>query len=886
MEAIYTVKLDTDESVSSAKDLGKTITQLNSEMEELEKNGNGNTEQFKELEKAVESLSKEEKKLLGDMEHLGQTIKVEVSGSISKMEDRLYELVLAEQESSKEFIELRDKTAAYKKIIVETDRAIDGLVDNGTNLSGALALGEGVAAGFQAYTGVTVLLGDENEALIETITKLQAAQGLLSSVQSIRLLISENEVRLSKAKVKATILLANAQKFLSGGIKFQTVATKGAAVAQRILNIAMNANPIGLLIAGITALIALFVIFSGTAKDNKKAQESLADSIDETNDSLDRQNKILDEINAAAQKRIDNTNKLIDGEIKYLQAIKNRTKTEEETLQKKLGEKQANEISKIELSIDTAQKKTKSFGKSFAQQFEAIDLAIKGTNIEDGVNDIDYSKVTGTVEKFKQELIAVLGSDIGAEEKVKQLQKLENSYDKTTTKLSGFNRKLGEAEKEEFQGVIDGFSEVGILIEKSRATLTEFNGLVQDRDNVVALNEQAAALEKLQDSQKKQEEQEKRRDRNRKIFADRRKKEQAEAQRIVSENIAFIQKTEDIRISLIENQTEKELALLDIKLERELAAITSQSEEANALRAEVFNRFVADEQAIQDRLDEKKKASAIALETELAEISRNLRLSETELELNNLQRKQSEELVKLREGLELGIVTQAEINELKILQQTEYQAKIDEIADASRAQQLAKDEEANAKKMAMLQQNLDFAGGVANGLTNLSKIVSETQINNAEGNEARQEQIRRKSFDRNKKLQIASATIAGIQGVINALTAPSLVPEPFGSILKGINAGIVGGITLANIAKIKSTSYSGGGGRPTTGSSGSGAGAAAAQLGARNLTDIRTSLNGDGTTTDGGDGAGSTPELLVNVLESDISNTQATVEKARVRSTY
>jgi len=67
---------------------------------------------------------------------------------------------------------------------------------------------------------------------------------------------------------------------------------------------------------------------------------------------------------------------------------------------------------------------------------------------------------------------------------------------------------------------------------------------------------------------------------------------------------------------------------------------------------------------------------------------------------------------------------------------------------------------------------------------------------------------------------------------------------------------------------------------------GVGAGAAAAQLGARNLTDIRTSLNGDGTTTDGGDGAGSTPELLVNVLESDISNTQATVEKARVRSTY
>ena len=44
------------------------------------------------------------------------------------------------------------------------------------------------------------------------------------------------------------------------------------------------------------------------------------------------------------------------------------------------------------------------------------------------------------------------------------------------------------------------------------------------------------------------------------------------------------------------------------------------------------------------------------------------------------------------------------------------------------------------------------------------------------------------------------------------MTAQSVIPEPFGTILKGVNAGIVAGVTVANVAKIKSTKFDGGGG--------------------------------------------------------------------------
>ena len=68
------------------------------------------------------------------------------------------------------------------------------------------------------------------------------------------------------------------------------------------------------------------------------------------------------------------------------------------------------------------------------------------------------------------------------------------------------------------------------------------------------------------------------------------------------------------------------------------------------------------------------------------------------------------------------------------------------------------------------------------------------------------------------------ATISGIQGVINALTAQSVIPDPFGAILKGVNAAIVGATTIANIAKIKATTFQGGGGGGATTSSGGGGG--------------------------------------------------------------
>lgn len=112
-------------------------------------------------------------------------------------------------------------------------RDVSNLANDGRKLQSALQLGSTVVAGYQGFQSVTALLGVENEELLETITKLQAAQGVLSAIETVRLNLEKESFLVIQAK---------------------TTATKIYTGVQWALNAAMAANPIGLIVAGFTAL--------------------------------------------------------------------------------------------------------------------------------------------------------------------------------------------------------------------------------------------------------------------------------------------------------------------------------------------------------------------------------------------------------------------------------------------------------------------------------------------------------------------------------------------------------------------------------------------------------------------------------------------------------
>lgn len=127
-------------------------------------------------------------------------------------------------------------------------------------------------------------------------------------------------------------------------------------------------------------------------------------------------------------------------------------------------------------------------------------------------------------------------------------------------------------------------------------------------------------------------------------------------------------------------------------------------------------------------------------------------------------------------------------------------------------------EESAAKEKALEKQKqssvLDIAKASTDSLQSLSDLYFTVKRANLKKGSKEDLEQAKKQFNINKALAITSATISGIQGVVNALSAQSVVPEPFGTVLKVATAVGVGLAAAANIAKISSSKFdeSGGGG--------------------------------------------------------------------------
>jgi len=150
----------------------------------------------------------------------------------------------------------------------------------------------------------------------------------------------------------------------------------------------------------------------------------------------------------------------------------------------------------------------------------------------------------------------------------------------------------------------------------------------------------------------------------------------------------------------------------------------------------------------------------------------------------------------------------------------------------------------------------ELASAATDAMMNLNNALTESGLISAE-----------KGFKIGKGLSIAQTTIATIQGVQNALSAVTTIPEPFGTALKIANAVSIGAAGAANIAKIAKTQFNApdAGVQPTTSLGGGGGGGAmsapsAQSPSALNLSFLQGNVN--------------TAPLQTYVLAGQVSNAQ------------
>ena len=117
-----------------------------------------------------------------------------------------------------------------------------------------------------------------------------------------------------------------------------------------------------------------------------------------------------------------------------------------------------------------------------------------------------------------------------------------------------------------------------------------------------------------------------------------------------------------------------------------------------------------------------------------------------------------------------------------------------------------------AKEKADRDANFERTQSALNSLQALSNAFFDVKRANLTKGSKEEIAAARKQFDINKGIAIAAATISGIQGVINTLSAVSVIPEPFGTALKVLTAAGLAAATVSNISKISSQKFDEGGG--------------------------------------------------------------------------
>ena len=161
---------------------------------------------------------------------------------------------------------------------------------------------------------------------------------------------------------------------------------------------------------------------------------------------------------------------------------------------------------------------------------------------------------------------------------------------------------------------------------------------------------------------------------------------------------------------------------------------------------------------------------------------------------------------------------------------TEFEKTVTEMRGRALQERLEQEQLAAEQRAAVLQETeaLLFQGTqqVIESLTGLSQARTQNEIavleerygreiELAAGNEAKQEELRAKlstevakiekrEFERQKRYRIAAAFTSLAEGIVNTLSAPSTIPDPFGTIFKALRVGILIATTAAQVANIQS----------------------------------------------------------------------------------
>ena len=262
----------------------------------------------------------------------------------------------------------------------------------------------GVASGFQAATGAMALFGGENKELEKQLLKVQAVMAFTEGI-------------------KGVIAMGDSFATLTKVLKSTTLGTYLVTAAQYAYNLALALNPIGLLIAGLAALVVGIKLFTDSSNSAANVQLRM--------NALEREHtRIVEEEIVALREKQKVNDKLLQHNIEVAK-IQGKSITEVRDLERKAVQDKFDELKAVEATRGKLTSKELAEKVDLIRKLEIIDLNYLKASADQRQKDADKKKQEG--EKYLAEakkqaaFLKTLSDKAAQEQRENDAKELENT---------------------------------------------------------------------------------------------------------------------------------------------------------------------------------------------------------------------------------------------------------------------------------------------------------------------------------------------------------------------------------------------------------------------------------------------------------------------------
>jgi hypothetical protein len=850
-EAVFTLRVNTGSSVQDVQSFDAAVQNLNNDIQEVQQTAS-QTPGIDAFEAKLQELNARVEAGGLSMREMTQVMKeYQTIAAQTGVQSPIGAQALQNAASLKDEIgDIKAATTALSSDFVGLDTAVAG-IETGT-------------AVFQGFQSVVALTGTESEALMQTMIRLQAAQGLANAATTIA-------NKLNSDSVLGIKLRAFYEKAYGVVVGESTGALKN-------LKLAMAATGVGALVAGVLAAIGAF----GDLKE-------MIYGVDETQKALDGT------IEAYTKGAEDATTKTSEMQVQFDLAKKGVISKEEalkfynDTLGDTFGQAtnlndaEQNFIDKKDDFIKAAAERAQAqaiLALAAQEQAKYLEKEITASNdFEKGMLSLEKEFADETMGKYQEAAEALISRATAREKDAKLASQSATAVTMAAEKVSESEKKAEDNRKKSEDAAKKRADDAKKRAEQARK-IAEENAKIERERIANLLKQEQEFRQELEQAESAYQDS--------LLTA-----QQQETNVVLDKYFTLIQKAKEYK---------QDTTVLEAARTAELLAITDKyNKEAIAKQAET---------------DEKKK--------ELLQAYQDIVADDLDQQVLDLERSQADQSKGLTEALAANIITQEEYNAAQLVLENEYTAKLKEVQTARTKLVTDEDKKRFDAQIASVEKGIEIAQGALNSLSAINDLVNQTQENRiaeaqAQADEQKsiydkqqadelsntslteeqrkaitdkynklryqadlkafqeEDKLKKQQFERDKAFKIAQIAIDTASAIVKSVAAsPTTFGLPFSAF--ALATGV------AQAAAVASTQYKSG--TPPSlaggGSAGSLTGAGASSFTAANTNTEQTNLQD--VLGQGGNNQGTISKVYV--LESDITNTQQKVSVQEQLSTY